>query len=207
MYNFCIAMNIYTTSQIEGDVRAVREFHNWLLVEILTTMSTILGAMWFLMRKKCCGKGHLVIQPDGEQDETQDYMGNQINLILLLVELQAWVPMTTNVFLLSIRYFTRLTLADDASIDNLFYQCCTQLLQLICYYCIFYISMRFHKNFGVLLWFAMLCFMIFIPIWSIVHYWYMAFGIDDFLTDKNQIKAWVLVYPLMGLMNILFYFL
>ena len=66
MFNFCIAMNIYTNSQIEGDVRSVREFHNWLLIEILTTMSTILGAIVFLSQRWWLGKPYIELSPDDD---------------------------------------------------------------------------------------------------------------------------------------------
>ena len=46
MFNFCVALNIYTTSSLEGEVRTVREFHNWIGIEILTTLGTIIGAVF-----------------------------------------------------------------------------------------------------------------------------------------------------------------
>lgn len=70
MFNFCVELHIYTTSQIEGEIETVKEFHNWILVEILTTLSIIIGAMVYLALRKAFGKGHLTLSPDGEQDET-----------------------------------------------------------------------------------------------------------------------------------------
>jgi len=61
MFKLCIELNIYTTSQIEGDVETVKDFHNWILIEILTTLSTIMGAMIYLALRRAAGKGHLTI--------------------------------------------------------------------------------------------------------------------------------------------------
>ena len=69
--------------------------------------------------------------------------------------------------------------------------------------------MRVHRFFGYIIWAALLCFMIFVPISSIVH-WFMACGQRDFwqsdlLSDKNEIRAWMVTFPLMGLANFLYY--
>jgi hypothetical protein len=178
MFNFCFALNIYTTSKIEGDISTVREFHNWILVEILTTISTILGAMVFLLRKKCLGKGKLTFSPDDAQDETQDYMGSQVNLIVLLIELQAWCPMITNVLLLKLKEHSRLSFADDASIDALEKQFYMQALQYTLWYWILYISMKSYSWLKRIHYTVLICFMIFIPIASILH-WFMVLDQND----------------------------
>ena len=103
--------------------------------------------------------------------------------MVLLIELQAWCPMITNVLLFQIRENSRLSFADDASIDALKKQCYMQALQYACVYWMIYISMKYYSWVKRIHYTVLLCFMIFIPIASILHWFMVRDQNDEFLAD------------------------
>jgi len=87
------------------------------MIEILTILSTILGAILFIALRHC-NKGHLEFSTDRDPDLTQDYMGFQINLIILFIALQAFCPAITNILLLNaMESLTGQEVSDTASMN------------------------------------------------------------------------------------------
>ena len=82
-----------------------------------------------------------------------------------------------------------------------------QMAQAACFIYIYFISgvfQRLGKCFFKVTFLITLLMMIFIPVASMIH-WVINYDIA-FLRNDNHLKAWIATYPMMGAMNILYYF-
>ena len=128
-----------------------------------------------MLIKKCFGSGHLVFSPDDEQDLTQDYMGSQVNLTILLVVLQAWSPAVANGIVLLVQENSRLVFADEDSMNTLTWQFWMQVAQYLSIYPVLYLNMSFHWLLKYIQFIFLLLNMIFIPILSVI-FWAFAYN-------------------------------
>ena len=120
MWQFCFALSLYTESMLEGEhPDSVKEFQNWMLIEILSCLSTVVTSILYLALRQLAPKERLMLGSD-KDDETQDFMGNQINLMVLVILQMALCPAVTNIIMVYILPKTSLLIVtDDRSMEML----------------------------------------------------------------------------------------
>ena len=122
MFNLCVMMHHYSVHAIDGKyVDDVESFKFWLLIEIYMIISTVMTAALFMLTRSC-SRGALEFYVP-IQDDSQDFLSNQVTLMILANAMAIFGPPISNGF-----FYYNFGVAHDAQME---YGVTTESLEML----------------------------------------------------------------------------
>ena len=135
MANYVVMMILYAKGETEGQFenQKIKDFHFWLLIELLVNTSTFINAIAYLLCRAFL-KDTIILELD-DNDRTEDFMGGDIRVVQLNVFAQGCMPFTVTSILkfgfLNQNHAWGLSTSEE-SITFLTFQWYLQLVQTVC---------------------------------------------------------------------------